>query len=196
MARIVPVAGRRASPLLRLVNWGAKSALGREYAPLGIVGHSPGMLLPYLAVSRFVRGRTQLPPGIRALATQLVAELNGCSWCVDFGRYEGARLGLPADKLLEVREYARSPLYSRPERAALAYAEAATQVGARVPDAIFAALREHFSERAIVELALAVAAENFYNRLNAPLEVESQGFCSLPAAGLGAGARLQRSSDV
>ena len=29
-------------------------------------------------------------------------------------------------------------------------------------------------------LTVAVATENFYNRLNAPLEIESQGFCSIP----------------
>ena len=57
-----------------------------------------------------------------------------------------------------------------------------TQVGARVADPTFAALRRHFSDREIVELTAAIAAENFYNRINAALEVEAQGFCALPPA--------------
>ena len=59
-----------------------------------------------------------------------------------------------------------------------------TQVGGRVADETFAELRQHFSEREIVELTAAVAAENFYNRINTALEVEAQGFCALPAVRL------------
>ena len=42
------------------------------------------------------------------------------------------------------------------------------------------AYRRHFSEREIVALAAVLAAENFYNRINRALEVEAQGFCTLP----------------
>lgn len=179
MSRITPTKGRETKPLLRLLDWGARRVVGQEMLPLQIVGRNTGFVLPYLATSRFVRGRTKLPHATRTLATQLVAEINGCSWCIDYGRHEGGRVGLATEKLLGVREYAHNPLYSPAERAALAYAEAATQIGARVPDEVFDAARQHFSEREIVELTLAVAAENFYNRINAPLAVESQGFCAL-----------------
>ncbi len=181
MARIEPVQGRNAPLLLRLLNWGARRTVGQEALPFKIVAHNPRFLLPYVGMSRFVRGKTELSPAVRGLATQLVAELNGCSWCIDFGRHEGTRGSIPAEKLLTVTEYATSPLLGPSERAALAYAEAVTEVGARVSDEVFGELRRHFSEREIVELTLAVATENFYNRLNAPLEVESQGFCALPA---------------
>ncbi len=74
-------------------------------------------------------------------------------------------------------------LFSPAEQAALAYATDVTAVGARVADATFASLRRHFSEREILELTVAIAAENMFNRLNAPLEIESQGFCACPLAG-------------
>ena len=53
-------------------------------------------------------------------------------------------------------------------------------MGARASDETFTRLRQHFSEQEIVELTVAVAAENMFNRLNVPLEEESQGFCALP----------------
>ena len=53
-------------------------------------------------------------------------------------------------------------------------------MGARVSEETFAEVRAHFSEREILELTVAVATENFYNRLTGPLEVQAQGFCSLP----------------
>ena len=187
MPRITPVEGRQVTPLLRLLNWVSRRTLGHEVLPLKILAHNPRLLLPHLGVSRLVAGKTQLAPGIRALATQLVAELNGCAWCIDYGQHEGGRRGIAADKLIAVRDYAMSPLFSPAERAALAFAESATQVGARVSDELFADLRRHFSEREIVELAVAVAAENYYNRLNVPLGIEAQGFCAMPARHVDAG---------
>ena len=49
-----------------------------------------------------------------------------------------------------------------------------------VSDETFAELRRHFDERQIVELTFATAIESFYNRINAPLEVEADGFCAIP----------------
>ena len=180
MARIAPVPRDRQPPLVRLLNWGACRLLGQEVAPLNVVARNPGFVLPYLATTRFVRGRTHLDPEVRALATQLVAAINGCSWCLDFGRFAAEHAGIDAAKLLAVTDYATDPRFLPDERAALAYAAAVTEVGARVPDDLFAELRRHFSNRDIVELTVAVAVENMYNRIAAPLEIESQGFCAVP----------------
>lgn len=180
MARISPIEGRRSPLLLRVLNRSMRRALGQELTPLKLIAHNPGFLLPFVGVSRFVRARTALAPEVRTLATQLVAELNSCTWCIDAGRYAGGQSGVAVEKLLAVSEYAVDPRFSPAERAALAFADAATQVGAWVSDDIFDELRRHFSEREIVELTVAVAAENFYNRVNAPLGVEAQGFCAVP----------------
>jgi AhpD family alkylhydroperoxidase len=179
MARVTPVEGRKAPLLLRLLNWVSRRMLGREAMPFKIMAHNPGFLLPFLLMSRFTQGKIQLDHHVRLLATYLVAEINQCPWCIDFGRAEGQRRGM-AEKLTAVRDYARSPVVSPAERAALAFADEMTQVGARVSDETFAELRRHFSEREIVELAAAVATGNFYNRINIALEVEAQGFCALP----------------
>jgi alkylhydroperoxidase family enzyme len=54
-----------------------------------------------------------------------------------------------------------------------------TITGQKVTDEIFAEARRHFSEAQIVELAAAVALENFRSKFNVALGVESQGFCLL-----------------
>jgi alkylhydroperoxidase family enzyme len=54
-----------------------------------------------------------------------------------------------------------------------------TVTGRRPTDALFAALRQHFSEPEIVELTAAVALENFRSKFNVALGIEAQGFCSL-----------------
>ncbi|GAC1428183.1 MAG: hypothetical protein NVSMB65_01350 [Chloroflexota bacterium] len=182
MTRVRPLQGPEAPVLARLLNWASRRTLGREALPLKILAHNPRFLLPYLGVTRLVQGKTQLAPEIRILAMHLVAEINHCAWCLDFGQFEALKLGVAPDKVTAVGAYATDPRFSPAERAALAYTSAATQVGARVDDATFSQLRHHFSEREIVELTVAVAAENMFNRLNVPLEVESQGFCALPSS--------------
>ncbi len=91
MARISPVEGRRASLRWRRLNRGKRRAMGQESTPLKRIAHTPRFLVPFVGVGRFVRAKTVLDTPVRALATQLVAELNRCAWCIDAGRYAGNR---------------------------------------------------------------------------------------------------------
>ena len=54
-----------------------------------------------------------------------------------------------------------------------------TITGQKVTDELFAEARRHFSEAQMVELAAAIALENFRSKFNAALGVEGQGFCLL-----------------
>ena len=78
-------------------------------------------------------------------------------------------------KLAEVTSWRDSRLFSEAERAALEYAERMTITGERVDDALFARLRQHYTEAQIVELTAAIAFENFRSKFNPPLGVEAQG---------------------
>ncbi|MFT4582434.1 MAG: alkylhydroperoxidase family enzyme [Gammaproteobacteria bacterium] len=72
-------------------------------------------------------------------------------------------------------------MYNDVERLVLDYGEKMTITGETVDDSLFAKLREHFSEAQIVELTAGIAMENFRSKFNAPLKIQSQGFCPLPA---------------
>ena len=63
---------------------------------------------------------------------------------------------------------------------ALEYAERMTITGQNVDDALFARLKQHYSESQIVELTAAIALENFRSKFNPALGIEAQGFCLLP----------------
>jgi AhpD family alkylhydroperoxidase len=148
--------------------------------PMRIAAHNPRYLLPMLGLSYLAAAKGQLNPEVQSLATHLVAQRNGCSWCIDFGRHMAAQHGESSEKLAAVCDYATNPIFSPAERAALAYTDAMTAAGAHVSDEVFAEVRSHFSERAIVELTAAAAAEGFFNRFNGALGIEAQGFCALP----------------
>ena len=89
------------------------------------------------------------------------------------------RAGASEDKIRQVDRAVDSPLFTEPERAALAYAEAMTITGQKVSDALFARVRGHYSEAQIVELTAAAALENFRSKFNVALGIEAQGFCLL-----------------
>lgn len=58
------------------------------------------------------------------------------------------------------------------EIAALRFAEALTLHSTAIPDSIFDALRRHYGEEEIVEIALVAGLFNYFNRFNNALGVE------------------------
>jgi alkylhydroperoxidase family enzyme len=85
-----------------------------------------------------------------------------------------------AAKVAEAANWRASARFTESERVALDYAERVTQTDQTVDDALFARLRQHFSEPQIVELTAAIAFENFRSKFNPALGVAGQGFCLLP----------------
>jgi alkylhydroperoxidase family enzyme len=84
------------------------------------------------------------------------------------------------EKLGTVARFREPDLFTAPERAALAFAEAVTQTPTAVTDELFEALRPHFTTAQIVELAATIAVEHFRAKFNTALGVQAQGLCRLP----------------
>lgn len=83
-------------------------------------------------------------------------------------------------RLAEVARWRASQVFTEAERAALEFAEVMTRTGERPSEELYARLRQHFDEDQLVELAAAIALENFRSKLNPALGVEAQGFCVIP----------------
>jgi len=87
----------------------------------------------------------------------------------------GSKLGIPTEKLDALNDYATSPLFDEAEKVALEYADAMTDTARDVDDALFARVRRHYDEDAIVELTMLIAWENASSRFNRALRVPSAG---------------------
>ena len=75
--------------------------------------------------------------------------------------------GETEQRLYLLDAWRESPFYSDRECAALAWTEALTQIGDNhVPDAVYRQAREHFTEKELVDLSLAIVAINGWNRLS------------------------------
>ena len=72
----------------------------------------------------------------------------------------------------------------------LEFADAMTQTPVEVPDALFSRLREQFSDAELVELASAIAWENYRARFSHAFGIEGENFsegavCALPIKPMG-----------
>ena len=85
----------------------------------------------------------------------------------------GSELGISTEKLNALHDYATSSLFDAAERVALEYADAMTDTGSDVDDALFARVRQHYDEEQIAELTMLIAWENASSRFNRALRVPS-----------------------
>jgi hypothetical protein len=101
---------------------------------------------------------------------------------VDVNSATALKRGISEDKLLTIADHTASPLFTKREKAALAYCESITYTNRRPSEQDFASLRQHFNDDAIIELTALVAFQNLSSKFNAALQVPPQGFCNLSAA--------------
>ena len=96
-----------------------------------------------------------------------VSQINGCAFCLDMHSKDARAAGEDEQRLYLLSAWREAPCYTPRERAALAWAEAVTLLkDQEVGDAQYHAAREHFDDKALVDLTLAIVAINGWNRLS------------------------------
>ena len=74
--------------------------------------------------------------------------------------------GETEQRLYLLSAWRQAPVYSDRERAALAWGEAVTQIStSKATDDLYAEVRRHFDEKALLDLTLAFIGMNGWNRL-------------------------------
>ena len=110
-----------------------------------------------------------------------ISQINGCAYCLDMHTRALLKEGVTVEKLALLQAWREAgKLFDVRERAALAWAESLTEVARTgAPDHDFQAAAEVFNEKELVDLSIAIALMNAYNRL-------AIGFRSPPEAALAA----------
>ena len=97
-----------------------------------------------------------------------VAQINGCSYCVDMHARDLKKAGETDERLFAVAAWREAPYFTEAERAALALAEAATRLSDRtdpVPDEVWEEAARHYDDSTLSALIIEIALINFWNRL-------------------------------
>jgi AhpD family alkylhydroperoxidase len=107
-----------------------------------------------------------LEAGLIDLVKLRASQLNGCGFCIDMHWQEARGHGESEQRLYGLDAWRESPYYSERERAALMWTEAVTRVAdGHVEDAVYEAVRPHFTEKELADLTWAVATINGWNRV-------------------------------
>ncbi len=173
------------TPLVRLIEWYSRRTYGAVLDPGLAMAHNMRVLRADLRFERAIAKFNALDPVLHELAVMTAAARIGCSWCMDFGYWEGHKLGIAPDKLHAVPAWRQhADLFSETELAVMEYAEAMCETEPTVTDEMAQRLLALLGEAAFVELTVMVGVENLRSRVNAALGLHSQGFadrCELPA---------------
>src|SRR3982751_6747800 len=92
--------------------------------------------------------------------------MNGCAYCIDMHTKDARLAGETEQRLYAVPLWRETPFFTPRERAALAWAEAVTNIAGGVSDELFELARAHFTEKELVDLTMVVVVINGWNRLS------------------------------
>ncbi|HTI69254.1 MAG TPA: carboxymuconolactone decarboxylase family protein [Candidatus Limnocylindria bacterium] len=107
-----------------------------------------------------------LDPRLRLLVELRVSQINGCVYCVNLHSKQARQAEETQQRLDSLPVWHEAPYFTERERAALAWAEALTNVSStRAPDAIYDLVARHFPEKELVDLSLVISVMNAWNRI-------------------------------
>jgi AhpD family alkylhydroperoxidase len=121
-----------------------------------------------LALESYIR-RSSLEHTTYELVKLRASQINGCAYCLDMHSKDARAAGETEQRIYCLPAWRECPFYTDRERAALEWTEAVTLITeGHVPDEVYRRVREHFSEKELVDLNFAVVAINAWNRLAIP----------------------------
>ncbi|HTH97306.1 MAG TPA: carboxymuconolactone decarboxylase family protein [Stellaceae bacterium] len=94
------------------------------------------------------------------------SQINGCAYCIHMHTRDARAAGETEERIYLLDAWHEAPCYTPRERAALAWTEALTRIAdTHAPDADYAGIAEHFSEKDQVTLTALIGMINSWNRL-------------------------------
>jgi AhpD family alkylhydroperoxidase len=122
------------------------------------------------ALEHYLNTATGLEPNLLDLVRLLASLLNGCEYCTKLHTSELQKLNETPERIAGVAEWRGASVYTQRERAALAWAEAVTNIqDGHAPDVVYDEMRAHFDEVEAVNLTLVITTINAWNRLSISL---------------------------
>jgi AhpD family alkylhydroperoxidase len=132
---------------------------------------APGARDALLRLTEYVHG-SGLEESLLGLVFLRASQINGCAFCIDMHWKDLRAIGQSEEELYMLNAWREAPGYTERERAALAWTEAVTLVTmGHVPDDVYQAVRRQFTDVELVNLTLAIAMINSWNRMNIAFRV-------------------------
>jgi AhpD family alkylhydroperoxidase len=126
---------------------------------------SPGGYHAMLGLEKYLSS-SSIETTLLHLVKLRASMINGCAYCIDMHWKDLRASGETEQRLYGLDAWRESPYYSDRERAALEWTEAITLLtNGHVPDHVYDSVRSQLNDRELVDLTIAVATINAWNRL-------------------------------
>jgi AhpD family alkylhydroperoxidase len=126
----------------------------------------PEIMRLLLAIEGYLH-ESHLESRLQQLVKTRASQINGCAHCLDMHTKDARAEGESEQRLYALDAWRETPFFDERERAALEWTEAVTRVAdSHVPDEVYERVKRHFSEQELIDLTLAIANINTWNRLN------------------------------
>ena len=174
MARVSLVDEQNHPELSTLIDRIRGARRGRLLNIYRLMLHSPPVASAWLTFNSAIRFETELDGQTRELAVMRVAILNGVDYIVRaHGSTYALQEGLTPRQVEALADWQTSDAFGARHRALLAYVDAMTK-DIDVHDDVFDRLREHYSERQIVEATVVIGAYNMHTRVLKALRIDPE----------------------
>jgi AhpD family alkylhydroperoxidase len=133
---------------------------------------APGALQAMYGLEKYL-SKSSIEAPLRELIKLRASQINGCAYCIDMHWKDARAGGETEQRLYGLAAWHEAPYYSERERTALEWTEALTLIADNhVPDEVYEKAAKQFSEQELVDLTLAVATINAWNRILISFRVE------------------------
>ncbi|RMF97533.1 MAG: carboxymuconolactone decarboxylase [Gammaproteobacteria bacterium] len=171
MYRLPPASPEELTAEARAAIEFARDSMGFTPNDALIMARWPALLQAVLGLVRTIYAPGTVDMELKRLVGLIASSAAGCRYCMAHNAYGLAQDGVARERIEAAWEFETSELFTAAERAALRYAQLASQSPAAVGDAEFAELGRHFDQQQILELTAVIALFGFLNRWNAALAV-------------------------
>ncbi len=94
------------------------------------------------------------------------SQINRCAFCLDMHTKYARAAGETEQRLYALSVWRETPFFTDRERAALEWTETVTRIAdTHAPDEVYEFVRQHFTEKEMVDLTMAIVTINSWNRL-------------------------------
>jgi alkylhydroperoxidase family enzyme len=131
-----------------------------------IMARRPEIVQALATLSKSILEDGAVSLALKNCICQVASWATGCLYCQAHFANNVVRSGTSDEKLENLWDFERSPLFDEAERTALRFAMLASQVPNGVTDEAFDALRQHWDDGQIVEILATVCYVGFLNRWN------------------------------
>lgn len=173
MSRVSHVPASALAPEFARVYEEFASGYGPFRNQVAVIAHVPSAMRHLMGMLLELKAQKNIKWRYIELAIVLTSKLNQCHYCVGHHTkplmVEGLSLAA-IDRLPDTD----SPEFDDVDRLVVEYTIAVTNTAQRIPERIFALLRQHFTEAQIVELTLRIALCGFFNRFNDALQIDDE----------------------